>query len=400
VVGIFLVVLWVGWWYLRWATGMAVFEVARDHLRDSLGFSSAVATVIATGTGLGAAFVLTVLLVKANYILAAVVAVAVLGLPLALLHDAVSADQCFNHKTGAALCDVWETPSGSFAIRRKDGAYPPSSWQRLRDATRADARAYLPSDGATSSSAVDRVPHLVALASCNPPPTFFDAAGQATVYWSRADDGGIELWNIRGVHPTTGQLLKPITPQIAKEVCAKLAAAQRAHEEALAREREETMAREREETLAREREETLAREREAEASDAQKEQEALLAERSQLQEQQAQQTLEAQRQQEDAKAHEQSRQQPRIDEQLNQRGDTRRANLVIHNKDCRAAYAYLNGQMFVNLLPGQERIFRVPEGHYMLRMCIAATAFCGAELPLDIFQRQRVNYISTKPGCD
>jgi len=126
----------------------------------------------------------------------------------------------------------------------------------------------------------------------------------------------------------------------------------------------------------------------------------LLATRSQLQEQQAQQALEAQSQQETERDLELRHQQLRNHEQVNQRVNTSGANLVIHNKDCRAAYVYFNGQMLANLLPGQERSYLMPKGRYPLRICVAATTWCESELTLDTFRNQRVNYTSSKPGCN
>ena len=387
VVGFFLVVLFVGWWYVRWSTGISVFEAARDHVRDSLGLSSAVATVVATGAGIASVLVMTVLSVNAKYFLVAVVTVGSLGLSLAFLNDAMSAQQCFNRQTGKPLCEVWETPTGGYAVRRKDGAYPPSSWQLLRDATHEDARAYLPVAGdADPVNALVRVPHPVNLVSCNPVPTFFDVAGQAVVYWSWSrEQDVIELWDRRGAHPMTGKLLKPMTPQIARKLCAKLAEAQRENEAKLARDQ------------------AVQAERETNG------QPDLIEALRKLQEAQTKKTLDAQR---EAIPAEQSVQEQQRQQQANQslslnipqpdqRGHaTTDANLNINNKDCRDAYVYLDGKMIANVPAETAQAYEIKSGRHILRICEAGTSECSPDLPMDIIKHSGINYKSSKPGCE
>lgn len=394
--GFVLVALWVGWWYLRWSTGMAVFEAARDHLRDSLGLSSAVAAVIASSAGIAAAFLMTVLVINAKFILAAVVAIMVLGLPLALLNDTLSADQCFNRQTGKPLCEVWETPTGGYAVRRKDGAYPPSSWQLFRDATRADARAYLTSSAGVAGplDATARVPHPIALASCIPAPTFFDAAGQAVVYWSR-DDDLIELWDRRGPHPTTGNLLQPMTPKVAKEVCAKLAEAKLQLEAKLAQDQAAVA----EHQTAEQEAQQIAQRLQEEETQHRVDQQRLEEERRISAEREAVERSNQEAAQRQLQSLEESRA-PQFQQQNANNHEATLAIMSVNNRDCRGADVYLDGQIKMTVAPATALSLEISRGQHNLRFCEAGTSECGQDLPMNIVQNGFINYMSSKPGCE
>lgn len=450
--GLVVFTAWAGWWFLRWTTGVEVFELVRDHLRDSLGFSTAVAAVIAVGAGVTAAFLLTVLVINARFVLAAGLLIVALGLPLALWHDMLSADQCFNRQTGKPLCELWERPEGGHSIRRKDGRRPPSSWQLLRDATRSDVRAYLPTTGAGPVESLARVPSPIALESCTPWPTFFDAGNQAVVYWSRGTDV-IELWDRRGPHPTTGKALMPMTSEIAVEVCTKLAAAKQQRQAKLEQERvalaaqqaaelaAEQMAQHQqkvqEEAQLRLEQQRQEEDRRATAARQEAEQSALqaaqLAQRLQKDQEEAQRRLD-QQQQEDARrataerqAAEQAAQQAQRAQQDQERAQQRlvqqrqeedrraaavrarssdqatsflQASLTLTNRDCRAADFYLDREKVATVGANSSQVLSIEPGSHLVRACQAGTSLCGNELPVNTLNGPSLGLaVNTQSSC-
>src|ERR1035437_1078805 len=100
------VILFAAWWVLRWA-GMNAFELVRDHLPDGLGLSTAFSGVIATAIAILVVVSLLSVrrLLNTRYLLALAAAVAIICIPLAMLNDKLSADQCFDRQSGKPLCN-------------------------------------------------------------------------------------------------------------------------------------------------------------------------------------------------------------------------------------------------------------------------------------------------------
>lgn len=419
--GLVVFTVWAGWWFLRWTTGVEVFELVRDHLRDSLGFSAAVAAVIAVGAGVIAAFLLTVLVINARFVLAAGLLCVALGVPLALWHDMLSADQCFNRQTGKPLCELWERPEGGHSIRRNDGRQPPSSWQLLRDATRSDVRAYLPTTGAGPVESLARVPSPIALESCTPWPTFFDAGNQAVVYWSRGTDV-IELWDRRGPHPTTGKALMPMTSEIAAEVCTKLAAAKQQREAKLEQERVTLAAQQAAELAAEQmaqhqqkvqeeaqlRLEQQRQEEEQRRLDQQQQEDAhrATAERQAAERQAAEQAAQqAQRAQQDQERAQQRQEEDRRAAAVRARSSDQatsfsQASLTLTNRDCRAADFYLDREKVATVGANSSQVLSIQPGNHIVRACQAGTSLCGNEFPVNTLNGPSLGLaVNTQPSC-
>lgn len=223
--------VWAAWIFFRFNAGLGAFETVRDYIGNQTGLSQPVATVIGVTAGLALSILIVVFIIKTRFLMAALIAVPVIGIPSALWLESLSAGHCFNRQTQEALCGLWESPSGEYQVFRNDGPAPKGGWGFVRNATAEDVAVY--SGDPKERQSVQ--PHPVVVDTCDAIPQFFDRAGRPRVYWSRYRNK-LELWDKGGHHPTAGIPLQPMSQSVADELCAYLAAEQQRRLEQLAKE--------------------------------------------------------------------------------------------------------------------------------------------------------------------
>ena len=182
------------WMRLSW--GRSAFEFANEWLYQNMGVSKAwaftaaalAALLILANTWLLASAVLFGRNIKSLAILTACILI-----PGTFLYEFRNEHKCFERGTEKPLCDVYKTHAGEFVIRRQADADPPSTWIRVRTATKQDVIRFL-------GDPVDREkngPQLLAWDKCGPGRDFFDrATGEPRVYVARVDER-FELYDHR-----------------------------------------------------------------------------------------------------------------------------------------------------------------------------------------------------------
>src|SRR6185369_14230981 len=106
-------------------------------------------------------------------------------------------DQCFDRSTDAPLCSLYDKPDGTRVVHRIDEAEPPSTWRKLRIASRDDVRQYASSEGDKAKLK----PTRLTWSTCGAGTEFFDpVSGDAKVFYVKVD-GRFELFDRPGFHP-------------------------------------------------------------------------------------------------------------------------------------------------------------------------------------------------------
>ena len=239
VLGLAIIVLFLGllvWARIEW--GVNVFQIAQLWIYQNYGVSRAWAFTLA---------ILIALLVTANlgFLVAAVllgrrkdlnrllVVSALVLIPGTVVYQLSNRDQCFNRTTEAPLCALYKKPNGTFVLHRVDDAEPPSTWRKVRTASREDVVRY----GASEDDQKMLRPTRITWETCGPGTEFFDSvSGDPKVFFVKIDNH-FELFDRPGFHPQVNARLEPVTIQSAREIC-KTFDAQKAKAEREAKEAE------------------------------------------------------------------------------------------------------------------------------------------------------------------
>jgi len=364
-------------------------------LRD-VGQSESVANVTAAFASVFAVYVVTILVIKSKYLLAAGVALLVLGVPAAIIYDDLAEKNCFDRKTDRPRCSTYETPEGQHVVLRKDGALPPSSWIMVdADATHEEVRAYQANSG--DSQIVDRsarIPHQISLDSCtSSQAVFFDASGRPTVYWSKKGEE-YELWDRRGPHPITGIQVTAINSAVAIELCKRLDAAKMKRDTQAALEVQQQAAQIAAEQAQREQQEKEEAQRRLEAEQAEESQRAAAeaaqqaardaaeqAQREQQEKEEAQRQLEAVRAEANRRAEAESAR-ANSARPWEPSANVSRVSLNLRNNDCVAADVYLDGQKVATVPAFASLPLSIYPGTHDLRACQVGTAGCSQDIKM------------------
>ncbi len=151
--------------------------------------------------------------------------------------SAIYGPTCFNQRTGQPISWYVVLPGGEIVLRDSPGF--DTTGEERRPATAQVCRALEAQKRGVRPHLITDDPRKVA---------FFDGVtGQPRVWYYRAADGRIDLFDNEGTDPANGEVLLPITKEVVEEVQARAAAKEAESEKAaqVARKRAEAEAKER-----------------------------------------------------------------------------------------------------------------------------------------------------------
>lgn len=209
------------WARIEWGTG--TFQTAQLWIYQNYGvsrawaFTFAVLTALLLTANLGF-LVVAVLLGRRKDLNRLLVISALVLIPGTVVYELRNGDQCFNRTTDTPLCAVYKKPDGSFGLHRVDGAEPPSTWRKVRTASREDVIRY----GSSDDDRKKLRPTRITWGKCGPENEFFDSvSGDPKIFFAKIDNR-FELFDQPGFHPQVNVRLEPVTIQSVREICKAL----------------------------------------------------------------------------------------------------------------------------------------------------------------------------------
>lgn len=209
------------WARIEWGTG--AFQTAQLWIYHNYGvsrawaFTFAVLTALLFTANLGF-LVVAVLLGRRKDLNRLLVISALVLIPGTIVYELRNGDQCFNRTTDTPLCAVYKKPDGSFGLHRVDGAEPPSTWRKVRTASREDVIRY----GSSDDDRKKLRPTRITWGECGPENEFFDSvSGDPKIFFAKIDNR-FELFDQPGFHPQVNVRLEPVTIQSVREICKAL----------------------------------------------------------------------------------------------------------------------------------------------------------------------------------
>jgi len=209
------------WGRISWGT--SVFETAQLWIYQNYGvsrawaFSCAVLVALLLTANLGF-LVAAVLFGRRKDVNRLLVVSALVLIPGTVVYQLSNRDQCFNRTTEAPLCALYKKPDGAFVLHRVDDAEPPSTWMKVRIASRDDVVRY----GSSEDDRKSLKPTRITWEICGIGTEIFDSvSGDPKVFFAKIDNR-FELFDRPGFHPQLNVRLEPVTDQSAREICKAL----------------------------------------------------------------------------------------------------------------------------------------------------------------------------------